>query len=81
MSLSRSIIADVLRDEPVGSRLIVKGWVKAFRNNQFIALNDGSTTANLQVVTDFEHTEPAILERIRFGAAIEAVGELTLSQG
>lgn len=81
MSPSRSIIAEVLRDEPIGSRLIAKGWVKGFRNNQFIALNDGSTAANIQVVVDLENTDPAVIDRIRFGAALEAEGELVASQG
>jgi len=74
-------IAALLRTEPVGTQVTVKGWVKAFRNNQFIALNDGSTSNNLQVVVDFENTDEGTLARIKFGAAISASGLLIESQG
>lgn len=77
----RTKIAELLRTEPVGTEVTVKGWVKAFRNNQFIALNDGSTANNLQVVVDFENTNEATLARIKFGAAIAATGTLIESQG
>ena len=79
--MQRTKIAELLRTEPVGAEIVVKGWVKAFRNNQFIALNDGSTPNNLQVVVDFENTEASVLERIKYGAAIGARGILIESQG
>ncbi|MBK9338914.1 MAG: asparagine--tRNA ligase [Lewinellaceae bacterium] len=79
--MKRTKIAEILRTEPVNTEVVVKGWVKAFRNNQFIALNDGSCAANLQVVLDFENADPALVERIRFGAAIGARGLLVESQG
>jgi asparaginyl-tRNA synthetase len=79
--MKRIKIAEILRTEPVGTEVIVKGWVKAFRNNQFIALNDGSTATNLQVVVDFENTDELTLSRIKFGAAISATGMLVESQG
>ena len=59
----------------------VKGWVRAFRQNRFIALNDGSTNSNIQIVVDFENTDPALLKRITFGAAISVTGELIPSLG
>src|SRR6185312_2480361 len=61
--------------------VIVKGWVRTFRNNQFIALNDGSTNSNLQVVVDFENTDPALLKRLTTGAAIRVSGLLVASLG
>ena len=79
--MQRTKIADLLRTEPTGTTVLVKGWVRAFRNNQFIALNDGSTANNLQVVVDFEQTNPELIQRIKFGAAIGARGELVESQG
>lgn len=79
--MKRTKIAEVLRTEPVGTEITVNGWVKAFRNNQFIALNDGSTASNLQVVVDFEQTDERTLSRIKFGAAISATGQLVESQG
>ena len=60
---------------------MVKGWVRTFRNNQFIALNDGSTNSNIQVVVDFENTDPTLLKRITTGAAISVVGQLVASLG
>jgi asparaginyl-tRNA synthetase len=59
----------------------VKGWVRAFRQNRFIALNDGSTNNNVQVVVDFENTDPALLKRITVGAAVSVFGKLIASQG
>lgn len=79
--MQRIKIAELLRTGPVGTQVLVKGWVKAFRNNQFIALNDGSTAHNLQVVVDFENTDEATLARIKYGAAIAASGLLIESQG
>ncbi len=59
----------------------MKGWVRSFRNNQFIALNDGSTNGNLQVVIDFGKMPEDLLKRITTGAAIAAHGQLVPSQG
>ena len=59
----------------------VCGWVKTFRANRFIAINDGSTIANLQCVIDFENTENSLLKRINTGAAVKIIGDLIKSQG
>ena len=59
----------------------VKGWVRTFRSNRFIALNDGSTIHNIQCVIDFESTTEETLKRINTGAAIAIKGNLTESQG
>ena len=65
----------------IHEEITLKGWVRTFRSNRFIALNDGSTIDNLQVVVDFENTNPDILKRITTGAAIEVKGKLVESQG
>lgn len=57
------------------------GWVRNFRNSQFIALNDGSCLATLQIVVDNEKTDAALLKRITVGAAIKCTGILKASQG
>jgi len=59
----------------------IKGWVRTFRANRFIALNDGSTINNIQCVVDFENTDETLLKRITTGAAIHVKGELVESQG
>lgn len=64
-----------------GHDYTVMGWVRTFRNNQFIALNDGSCLGNLQAVIDFEQYEATFLKRITTGAAIKVVGTLIASQG
>jgi asparaginyl-tRNA synthetase len=79
--MQRTKIAELLRSEPVGTEVLVKGWVKAFRNNQFIALNDGSTANNLQAVVNYEELPADTLDRIKFGAAIGVRGTLVESQG
>ena len=58
-----------------------KGWVRTFRNNQFIALNDGSTINNIQCVVDFENTPEETLKRITTGAAVSVIGTLVESKG
>ncbi|MGB5032853.1 MAG: asparagine--tRNA ligase, partial [Saprospiraceae bacterium] len=59
----------------------VMGWVRTFRNNQFIALNDGSCLANLQVVVDLDKTDSDTIKRITTGAGISITGMLIESQG
>ncbi len=59
----------------------VKGWVRTFRANRFIALNDGSTINNIQCVVDFENTDEDTLRRITTGAAVHIKGLLVESQG
>lgn len=74
-------IRAILATGAVGSEIEVKGWVRTFRNNQFISLNDGSTIHNLQIVVDFNQTDEALLKRITTGAAISVSGVLNESQG
>lgn len=74
-------INDLLTSTAVGSPIKLRGWVRTFRNNQFIALNDGSTINNIQCVVDFENTPESELKRITTGAALLIEGELKASQG
>lgn len=77
----RTKIKDIISAEKSGYETTVMGWVRTFRNNQFVALNDGSTLSTLQLVVDFENSDPNELKRITTGAAIKAVGEIIPSQG
>ncbi len=61
--------------------LVVMGWVRTFRSNRFVALNDGSTPNNLQIVVDFENTEEALLKRITTGACLKVAGQIVASKG
>jgi len=79
--MKRTKIIDLLDGQLIGQTVNLKGWVRTFRNNQFIALNDGSCLSNLQVVVDYENTEESLLKRITTGAAISATGLLIESQG
>lgn len=74
-------IIDLLSSNGSNNDVVAKGWVRTFRNNQFIALNDGSTINNIQCVVDFENTPDVLLKRITTGAAIAVSGILTESQG
>ena len=74
-------IKEVLKGELISQELTVMGWVRTFRNNQFIALNDGSTNANLQVVIELGKFDDSILKRITTGAAIKVTGTLVESLG
>ena len=79
--MARLRIKDILKTTPTEQTIIVKGWVRTFRNNSFIALNDGSTNNNLQIVVDFNKTPEDILKRITTGAAISITGILVASVG
>lgn len=79
--MKRTKIAEVLANPVVDSEVVVKGWVRSFRANRFIALNDGSTIKNIQIVVDFENFDENVLKRITTGAAISAQGKLVASQG
>jgi asparaginyl-tRNA synthetase len=74
-------IKQLLQAPASNTNITVNGWVRSFRNNTFIALNDGSTNANLQVVVDFNTLPEAILKGITTGAAISATGILKESLG
>lgn len=74
-------VKQILSEDKTHYEVTVKGWVRSFRNNQFIALNDGSTNNNLQIVITAENTDPALLKRITTGAAISATGEIIPSLG
>lgn len=80
-TIKRTKISKVLSDPKVGEQVNVKGWVRTFRSNRFIALNDGSTINNLQAVVDFENFDEQLLRRITTGACVSIVGQLVESQG
>ncbi|HWK99221.1 MAG TPA: OB-fold nucleic acid binding domain-containing protein, partial [Parapedobacter sp.] len=74
-------IKDLLNATEYGRRITVKGWVRTFRNNQFLAINDGSTLGNIQAVVDYQHTDEALLKRLTTGAAVAVTGSLVESLG
>src|SRR6187549_4012973 len=77
----RTRIKDLLANEKVNYKATVMGWVRTFRNNQFIALNDGSTNNNLQVMASLGMLDDATMKRITTGACIKAIGEVIPSLG
>lgn len=74
-------IKELLTSEEFGKEVIVKGWVRTFRNNQFIAINDGSSINNIQAVVDYANTDDATLRRVTTGAAVRIKGHLVESMG
>lgn len=76
MDIRQLFLGDHLNQE-----ICVRGWVRTFRANRFIALNDGSCLANMQCVVDFEHMSTEVLAEINTGAAVEVTGILVESQG
>lgn len=74
-------VKQILLDEKTDYNVVVKGWIRSFRNNQFIALNDGSTNNNIQVVLDQESVTPELLKRLTTGAAISVSGQVIPSMG
>lgn len=74
-------IRQLFLGEHVNEIVTLKGWVRTFRANRFIALNDGSCLGNMQCVVDFEQMSEEILAEINTGAALEVQGTLVESQG
>jgi asparaginyl-tRNA synthetase len=77
----RTKIKDLLATEPGNKDVVVMGWVRTFRNNQFIALNDGSTNNNLQIVVELGLYDETFLKRIATGASLKVTGEIVTSLG
>ena len=79
--MKRTKVRELLNSTAYNSEVKLQGWVRTFRNNQFIAVNDGSTINNIQAVVDFENTDESYLNGSPKGAAISIVGELIESLG
>lgn len=82
-AVARKKVKDLLRTEP-GEDVLAKGWVRTKRGNKnvsFIALNDGSTINNIQIVVDTASFDEDLLKRITTGACIGVTGKLVASQG
>ncbi|WP_196885706.1 asparagine--tRNA ligase [Aureivirga sp. CE67] len=79
--MKKSSVAELLNSDKILQEVHLKGWVRTFRSNRFVAVNDGSTIKNIQCVVDFENTNPDLLKRITTGAAISITGTLVESQG
>src|SRR5215212_8127448 len=74
-------IKELLSTEPQGQEVTVMGWVRTFRNNQFVALNDGSTNNNLQVVLELGKYDDDFLKRITTSASLKVRGTVVESLG
>jgi asparaginyl-tRNA synthetase len=74
-------VKDLLASNETGHEVTVMGWVRTFRNNQFIALNDGSTNNNLQVVVELGLLNEETLKRVTTGASLKVTGEVVPSLG
>lgn len=74
-------IKSLITTQPTGQTVTVQGWVRTFRANRFIALNDGSCLENLQCVVDFENFDESLLKSISTGAAVKITGAYVASQG
>jgi asparaginyl-tRNA synthetase len=79
--MKRTKIKELLSTGPAGQSVKVQGWVRTFRNSQFISINDGSTINNLQIVIELNFLEEATLKRVTTGACISVTGELIASMG
>ena len=79
--MKREKIIDILRASEVGKTVLIKGWVRAFRSNRFVQVNDGSTIKNIQAVIDYENYDESLLKRITTASSVAITGELVESQG
>ena len=74
-------IKNIFKSKNLGEKVSINGWVRTFRSNRFINLNDGSCMDDLQCVIDFEKFDKKILSEINTGSSINIVGEIVESQG
>ena len=83
-NIERTVIVDALKRTDYGADVNIKGWVRTRRGNKnvnFVALNDGSTINNIQIVIDIEKFGDDFLKPITTGACISVNGKLVQSQG
>ncbi len=81
MISKRIKVKELIANSRPGAHVIVMGWVRTFRNNQFISLNDGSSNTNVQVVAELGKFDEILLKRITTGAALKVTGEVVASLG
>ncbi len=84
MSLKRTKVIDLLKRTDFGAEVLVKGWVRTRRGSKavsFIALNDGSTIKNVQIVADLEKFDDELMKQITTGACISVKGTMVESIG
>ena len=74
-------IKNIFKSKNLGEKVSINGWVRTFRSNRFINLNDGSCMEDLQCVIDFEKFDKKILSEINTGSSVNIVGEIVESQG
>ncbi len=79
--MKRSKIKELLSSSPANQVVLVQGWIRTFRNNQFISINDGSTIQNLQAVVELNSIDESILKRLTTGTCLSIKGELVASLG
>src|SRR6187399_408391 len=82
--MKRILIKELLRAEPKHQEVIIKGWVRTRRGNKnviFIAVNDGSTIHNIQVVADPNAFDEELIKKINTGSSLSVTGNLVQSQG
>ncbi len=81
--MKKQTIKEILADykKLLHHDITIQGWVRAFRSNRFIALNDGSTINNVQVVVDYENFDENIIKGISTAASLKITGEVIESQG
>ena len=75
------LIKEILKLKPKNQLVITEGWVKNFRANKFVSLNDGSTIQNIQCVIDFENFDESTIKKINTGTSLSINGKLVKSLG
>ena len=75
------LIKEILKLKPKNQLVVAEGWVKNFRSNKFVSLNDGSTIQNIQCVIDFENFDESTIKKINTGTSLSINGKLVKSLG
>lgn len=77
----RTAIKSLLSQVPENQEVTVMGWIRNFRNNQFLNLNDGSCSTNIQIVLPLEHFDDELIKRLNINASVKVTGAFATSLG
>ncbi|MBA7591625.1 Asparagine--tRNA ligase [subsurface metagenome] len=82
--IKRTKVKDLLVSETFEKKVLIKGWVRTKRGSRkigFVAINDGSTIHNIQIIVDFSEFDEEIIKQITTGACLSVKGTLVKSEG
>ena len=72
----RTAIKELISQVPEKQEVTLMGWIRNFRNNQFLNINDDSCSTNIQIVLPLEHFDDELIKRLKINASVKVTGAL-----